>query len=105
VLEPASGSVMAKTIFVRPLARPGSHSLRCSSVPCSQITSAEIAALTTRSSNGAPFAAISSHTIVSSASPPPPPPYSSGTLTPMNPESPSACHSSAHSRPARACCT
>ena len=102
VLEPAFGSVIAKTTFVRPLASPGSHSLRCSSLPNSAITSAEIAAVTSRSRIGAPFAAISSQTIVSSASPPPPPPYSSETFTPMNPAAPSACHSSVHSCPARA---
>ena len=74
MLEPASGSVIAKTTFSRPLASPGSHSLRCSSVPYSAITAAEIAWVTSSSSIGAPAAAVSSQTIASSTSPPPPPP-------------------------------
>ena len=85
MLEPASGSVIAKTTFACPLARPGSHSLRSSGEPNSPITSAEIAAETSRSRSGAPWFAISSQTIASSTSPPPPPPYSSATLTPMKP--------------------
>ena len=105
VLDPASGSVIAKTTFVRPFARPGSHSLRSSGEPNSPITSAEIAAETSRSSSGAPWFAISSQTMASSTSPPPPPPYSSATLTPMNPASPSVLHSSSHGVPARACST
>ena len=84
---------------------PGSHSLRSSGEPNSPITSAEIAAETSRSSSGAPWFAISSQTMASSTSPPPPPPYSSATLTPMNPASPSALHSSSHGVPARACST
>ena len=103
MLDPASGSVIAKTTLARPLARPGSHSLRSSGEPNSPITSAEIAAETSRSSSGAPWFAISSQTIASSTSPPPPPPYSSATLTPMKPASPSALHSSSHGVPARAC--
>ena len=85
MLEPASGSVIANTIFEVPLARRGSQVSRCSSVPNSVSTSAEIAAETTRSSSGVPAAAISSQTRTSSVSPPPPPPYASGMFTPMNP--------------------
>ena len=102
VFEPASGSVIANTTLTAPLARPGSQVPRCSSVPKSAIISAEIAADTSSSSSGVPAAAISSQTRASSVSPPPPPPYSSGMLTPMNPASPRACHSSAQGRRAAA---
>ena len=98
VLEPASGSVIANTTLAAPLARPGSQVLRCSSVPNSEIISAEIAADTSNSSSGVPAAAISSQTRASSVSPPPPPPYSSGMFTPMNPASPRACHNSVQGR-------
>ena len=77
MLDPAFGSVIAKTTLVRPFARPGSHSLRSSGEPNSPITSAEIAADTSRRRSGVPWFAISSQTIASSTSPPPPPPYSS----------------------------
>ena len=103
MLEPASGSVIAKTIVDVPAARPGSHVLRCSSVPNSAITSAQIAADTSSRSSGVPCAASSSPTIDSSVMPPPPPPYSSGTLTPMNPASASRDHSSVQGRRAAAC--
>ena len=74
VLEPASGSVIANTTLAAPLARPGSQVWRCSSVPNSEIISAEMAADTSSSNSGVPAAAISSQTRASSVSPPPPPP-------------------------------
>ena len=42
MFEPASGSVIAKTILVVPAARPGSHVARCPSVPNRVMTSAEV---------------------------------------------------------------
>ena len=51
LLEPASGSVMAKTTF-SPCTRPGSHAPRCSSVPKRAMSSALIAADTMISSSG-----------------------------------------------------
>ena len=103
VLDPASGSVIAKTTFEVPAARPGSQVLRCSSVPNSLITSAEIAAETSSSRSGVPCAAISSQTRARSVRPPPPPPYSSGMFTPMKPASPSAVHSSSQGFRSAAC--
>jgi hypothetical protein len=94
---------MAKTTLSRPLARPGNHSLRSSGEPNSPITSAEIAADTSKRRSGVPWFAISSQTIASSTSPPPPPPYSSATLTPTKPPSPSAVQSSSHGVRVRAC--
>ena len=80
--DPASGSVIAKTIRLVPSAMPGSHCFFCSSVPKREITVPQIAGETTMSSNGEPAAASSSSTAARSAMPAPPPPYSSGMLTP-----------------------
>jgi hypothetical protein len=51
LFEPASGSVIAKAILA-PVARPGSHALRCSSVPNRAISSPQMAAETRMSSSG-----------------------------------------------------
>jgi hypothetical protein len=74
VLEPASGSVMAKTIFSSPLASPGSQRSRCPSVPKRASSVPQIAGDTISSSSGQPWAASSSVTIASSLMPMPPPP-------------------------------
>ncbi len=103
VLDPASGSVIAKTMMDVPADRAGSHDFRCSSVPKAVITSPQMAVETTSKSSGVPWAAISSPTIDSSLIPPPPPPYSSGRLTPMNPAPASRDHSSVHGSRAAAC--
>ncbi len=101
-LEPASGSVIAKTIFCEPSAITGRSSARCASVPCLARIEPTIAGVTTSSSNGQPAAANSSHTIANSVTPAPPPPYSSGRLTPRYPSLPASVHNSVVWPPLRA---
>jgi hypothetical protein len=81
-LEPASGSVMAKTTFSVPVAIAGRWRCFWASVPCRARIVATMAGDTTSSSSGQPAAASSSQTMESSVIPAPPPPYSAGTLTP-----------------------
>ena len=100
-LVPASGSVIAKTIFPSPEASRGSHCACCAGVPNLPMTSAAMPHETRVSSSGQPCAAVSSQTIASSTMPAPPPPYSSAMLTPRKPCLPSALHSSCAS--SRAC--
>ena len=85
VLEPASGSVMANTILVSPLASWGSQVFCWVWLPYRAMTSPEMALETRSSSMGQPWAAVSSQTRVSSARPAPPPPNRSGRLIPMKP--------------------
>jgi hypothetical protein len=92
--EPASGSVMAKAILSSPVANRGSHRCFWASVPNLAMMVAQMAGETTMTSSGHPAAASSSATAASSVIPPPPPPYCSGTLTPRNPGSATAFHSS-----------
>jgi hypothetical protein len=73
-LDPASGSVMAKAMSMRPSASWGSHRSFCSSVPKRAMMLAQMAGDTTRSNRGHPAAASSSHTMARSEIPPPPPP-------------------------------
>ena len=68
LLDPASGSVMAKAIF-SPATSRGSQAWRCSSVPKRVMSSAQMAVDTRMSSSGQPWAASSSHTIDSSEMP------------------------------------
>ena len=104
-LDPASGSVMAKDILISPVAKPGSHRCFCASVPNLAMMVAQMAGDTTMINRGQPAAASSSVTMASSVMPMPPPPYSSGTLTPRNPASPTACQSSSVRSSARALAT
>ena len=100
LFDPASGSVMANTIF-SPVHSPGSQRCFWASSPKRLMTSAEIAAETRMSSRGHPAAANSSQTMASSLMPPPPPPYSSGRCTARKPRSAMACQSSSVFSPVR----
>ena len=102
LFEPASGSVIANTIFV-PVTIGRSQRSRCSAVPKCLMSSAQIAGETRISRSGQPTAASSSHTIASSDMPAPPPPYSSGRCTPRKPSSAIASHSSWVRPSVRAC--
>ena len=72
--DPASGSVMAKAMSMRPSASSGSQRDFCSSFPKRPMMLAQIAGDTTSRSSGHPAAASSSHTMARSEIPPPPPP-------------------------------
>src|SRR3954454_6197766 len=75
-----------------------SHRASCSGVPCRASTEPAMAGETTISSSGQPANASSSITAASSVIPRPPPSNSSGMLTPTNPFSASASHSSVGGR-------
>ena len=79
---PASGSVIAKAIFVVPAAIPRSQRSFCWSVPWRARMLPTIAGDTTIRSSDLPAAAISSPTVASPLMPSPPPPHSSGRFTP-----------------------
>ena len=66
VFEPASGSVMAKAIFVVPVARPGSHRFFSWSLPNRARMVPQIAGETIMRKSGQPRAVISSRTSASS---------------------------------------
>ena len=102
LLDPASGSVMAKAIFSSPDAKRGNHDCFCAVDPNWAMIVAQMAGDTTSSSSGHPLAASSSSTMASSAIPIPPPPYSAGTFTPRNPAAASSFHSSSVLPPVRA---
>ena len=103
VLEPASGSVMANTIRLSPLASRGSQVFCWVSLPYLAMTSPEMALETRSSSMGQPWAAVSSQTSASSARPAPPPPNRSGRLIPTKPCLARAAHSSSVAVRASAC--
>ncbi len=105
LFDPASGSVMAKAILVRPVARSGSQRSRCSSEPNRAITVPQMADDTSRISSGHPAAEHSSSTMASSAIPMPPPSCSAGMLTPTNPCAASSSHRSWTLSPAFDCST
>ncbi|CQD16015.1 hypothetical protein BN970_03386 [Mycolicibacterium conceptionense] len=102
LLDPASGSVIAKAMVIDPSAMPGIQRFFCSSVPNLEMIVPLIAGETTIINRAAPEDAISSITSDSSYMPAPPPPYSSGRFTPMKPSLPASFHNSVVCSPARA---
>jgi hypothetical protein len=93
VLEPASGSVMAKTRMVLPATTEGTMSRFCCSVPFLRMQAVSMAVTSMREGEK-PRAQMSSKPRVRATRPELLPPYSSGTRAPRRPMSANSCQSS-----------